>query len=187
LIADGAARGRASHDVRPIRHGAGAELKEEGKATEMSHYAEVTLKITGEAEAIVRALCEMEWKTGKLARESVEVHTERKNLEGYHGDMREQKAHIIIRRQHVGGSSNDIGFEKKSDGSWVAHVSDFDKSFYNTEWQKRLLSKWAVQRAGMEAEKHGYKWNVEYATENKWNPTLGCEVSQAYAYVRVCR
>jgi len=148
----------------------------------MSHYAEVTLKLTGEAEAIVRALCEMEWRAGvngseKLNRAAVEVHMERQNLHGYHGDVREQKAHIIVRRQYVGGSSNDIGFEKKADGSWVAHVSDFDKSFYGEAWQKKLLSKWAVQKTGLEVEKRGYNWNVEYQTEN----------GQQFAYVRVMR
>jgi Txe/YoeB family toxin of Txe-Axe toxin-antitoxin module len=66
------------------------------------------------------------------------VHKEAQALEGYQGDKRKQKAHIIIPRDQVGGSSNDIGFEKGADGKIVAHISDFDKSHYNAKWLAKL-------------------------------------------------
>ena len=141
----------------------------------MSHYAEIKLKMSGDAEAIIRALLDI--GAGRWVRAQIEVHAERQNLVGYQGDTRTQKAHIIIRRKFVGGAANDIGFEKKVDGSWVAHISDYDAHSYDANWQKRLLSKWAVQRTGLEAEKRGYKWSVEYATEG----------AKQFAYVRVVR
>ena len=49
-------------------------------------------------------------------------------LEGYQGDKREQKAHIIIPRKQVGAASNDVGFEK-IDGKYITHASQFDKAW----------------------------------------------------------
>ncbi|MCD6435227.1 MAG: DUF1257 domain-containing protein, partial [Clostridiales bacterium] len=49
-------------------------------------------------------------------------------LEGYRGDKREQKAHIIIPRKQVGGASNDVGFEKTECG-FKLHASAFDKAW----------------------------------------------------------
>ena len=57
----------------------------------------------------------------------VEVHEEAQNLIGYQGDKREgKKANIIVRRKDVGGSANDLGFEKVGD-KYLMHVSDYDK------------------------------------------------------------
>lgn len=145
----------------------------------MSHFAEIELKMQGDAEAIVRALCDMEDVYGnkQFCRSQIEVHEERQNLFGYQGDMRAQKAHLIIRRQNVGSASNDLGFEKKADGSWAFHVSNYDSSRYNADWQKRLLSKWGVQKVGLEAERSGNQWRVEYKTEG----------TEQFAYVHITR
>lgn len=58
----------------------------------------------------------------------VEVHESPVSLVGYMGDQRDIKANIIIRRQYVGGMSNDIGFLKKPDGSMDLIISEFDLS-----------------------------------------------------------
>jgi hypothetical protein len=58
----------------------------------------------------------------------IEEHEEAQQLEGYQGDLRDQKAHIIIRRKHVGSASNDIGFERQANGTYKAWVSQFDKN-----------------------------------------------------------
>lgn len=57
---------------------------------------------------------------------NIEVHDEPVNLHGFGGDVREQKAHVVIRRKNVGGSSNDVGFEKV-DGKYRVHVSQYDR------------------------------------------------------------
>lgn len=152
----------------------------------MSHYVTVELKMQGEPEAIVRALCEMESRAhGRcFRRDEIEVHAERQPVRGFEDSVRPQHAHIIIRRQHVGGASNDLGLERKADGSWTMHVSDFDRGLqndrhYGEAWQKRLLSKWAVQKVGLEAERRGYQWNVQYQNDE----TTG----KKYAYVSVTR
>jgi len=75
-------------------------------------------------------------------------------------------------------TEGDDGFSiKTADGSWAAHISDYDSGRYNADWQKRLLSKWAIQKTGLEAEKHGYKWSVDYQNAD----------GKQYAYVTVSR
>ena len=99
----------------------------------MSHYSEVQVEFRDRA-ALVAALERLGFQ-GKL-----EVHQEAKALYGYQGDRREQQAHIIIRRQHVGPAANDIGFQQYSDGLYRAHISDFDRkdNGYNDSWLGKL-------------------------------------------------
>jgi hypothetical protein len=47
-------------------------------------------------------------------------------LYGYHGDQRPEAAEIVIRRQHVGSLSNDIGFSRTAQG-YVPFVSEYDQ------------------------------------------------------------
>ena len=56
------------------------------------------------------------------------VHDTPINLEGYRGDKREQKAHIIIPRKQVGGASNDVGFERVA-GKYRCHASEYDRAW----------------------------------------------------------
>lgn len=71
-------------------------------------------------ECIKAALKELEYP--------FEIHAEARSLYGYVGDVREQKANIIIRREHVGSASNDIGFLRKSDGSYELIISEYDQN-----------------------------------------------------------
>lgn len=97
--------------------------------------------------------------------EHIEHHEEARSLQGYHGDAREQRAHIIIRRQFIGAASNDIGFEKMEDGKYRAWVSDFDKSRglgskivsgeVNQHYAKRTVLKWLPQRSQLLSSETG--------------------------------
>jgi hypothetical protein len=118
----------------------------------MSHYSEVQIEFRDGA-ALVAALNRLGFQ-GK-----VEVHQEAKSLYGYQGDRREQQAHIIIRRQHVGSAANDMGFQRYSDGNYRAHISDYDRDYnrYNDSWLGRLKQAYGVERAKAEAKKKGYR------------------------------
>ncbi len=105
----------------------------------MSHYSEFTINMTDQ-ESLVAALESMGFQ-GK-----VEVHQNAQPLYGYQGDARNQKAHIIIRRKYVGSASNDIGFERQSDGTYKAWISDYDKSRYNNNWLGKLTTKYTGAR-----------------------------------------
>ena len=77
-----------------------------------------------------------------------QVHKEAKQLHGYQGDLRSQKAHIIIPKSQVGSASNDVGFEKKGD-SYIMHLSEYDKSTrkFNVKKLNQLYAKNRISKA----------------------------------------
>lgn len=66
-----------------------------------------------------------------------EMHKNAVSLYGYQGDKRSQKAHIVIPRKQVGSLSNDVGFERKSDGGFTLHASEYDRAWVNG---KKIMS-----------------------------------------------
>ncbi len=118
----------------------------------MSHYSEVRIEFRDRA-ALVAALNRLGFQR------KVEVHQEAKALYGYQGDRRVQQAHIIIRRQHVGLAANDIGFQRQSDGTYRAWISEYDQNHngYSDSWLGRLKQAYGVERAKAEAKKKGYR------------------------------
>ena len=93
-----------------------------------------------------------------VARASIEVHADAVPLVGYEGVARGERAHVVVRRQHVGASSNDIGFERTATG-FRAHVSDFDRGRYGVQWLGRLRARHdvhheaALERLAVEARR----------------------------------
>lgn len=83
-------------------------------------------------EVLVDALTEVGFD-----RSQIEIHERPVPLVGYEGNEREQRAHVVIRRRHVGPASNDIGFERTPAG-FRAHISDYDQSRYGSAWLRRL-------------------------------------------------
>jgi len=117
----------------------------------MSHYSEVTIEMSDTA-CLVAALGRLGF-AGKM-----EVHPERQALYGYLGDARVQKAHVIIRRQHVQIGANDIGFECQANGKYRAWVSEFDqRQGYGDAWMGKLKQAYGVEKARVEAKKKGYR------------------------------
>jgi len=57
-----------------------------------------------------------------------EVHIEPQHLQGYQGDERAQKAHIVLPRKQIGGSSNDVGFFFEK-GKYKVIASEFDSAW----------------------------------------------------------
>ncbi len=96
----------------------------------MSHYTSVECQIKS-TQALKDALVEL----GYTEIEESDVPL---GLYGYHGDLRPEKANIVVRRKFVGGASNDIGFLRNIDGTWSAIVSDFDRGYLR---EKHELSK----------------------------------------------
>ena len=117
----------------------------------MSHYSEVQVELRDRA-ALEAALNRLGFE-GK-----VEVHKEAQHLYGYQGDARAQKAHIIIRRQHVGRWANDLGFERQADGRYRVWVSEYDQRHgYDDAWMGRLKQAYGIEKARLEAKKRGYR------------------------------
>jgi hypothetical protein len=88
----------------------------------------------------------------------VEVHEVATNLYGYHGDMRAQKANVIVRRKFVGTAANDLGFIKAEDGTYSAIVSEFDSGKHNEGWFKHLKKAYTEAVDMKTAARQGFKF-----------------------------
>lgn len=113
----------------------------------MSAYTEQQTQIT-DRDILKKCLEEKGYK-------NVEVHDTPQNLVGYHGDKRQQKAEVIVRRSEIGGSSNDIGFAKQTDGTFAAVISDYDKHKHNATWMADLKKRYAEHKIQKIAKQQG--------------------------------
>jgi hypothetical protein len=143
----------------------------------MSHYVDIVTQIK-DLKALIRAL-------GRLGftQYMIEVHETAMPLIGYQGDSRSQKAHVILRRKYVGSSSNDIGFERMSDGRYAAHISEFDQGTgtyaghegkYGKTWQGKLSAYYGLEKAKMEYDKKGLKYFED--VDDKERPRLRVKI-----------
>lgn len=110
----------------------------------MSAYLTIPTPLVDQ-DALVAALEDL-----GFGRAAIEVHAESVALVGYEGRERDPRAHVVIRRQHVGSASNDLGFER-TDTGYRAHVSDYDRRRYDASWLARLRERHDVHhRASLE-------------------------------------
>lgn len=105
----------------------------------MSAYLQLATPMT-DAECLVDALADV-----GFARSMVEIHEQAVALVGYEGAAREQQAHIIIRRQHIGSASNDVGFVRTPTGFRLI-VSAYDQARFGSSWLARLSARYEVHR-----------------------------------------
>jgi hypothetical protein len=103
----------------------------------ISEFTVVNIELDDQ-ECLVKSLEEMGYKP--------EIHEEAKNLYGYHGDKRVQKAHVIVPRSQVGSASNDVGFEKNNNGKFTMHLSEYDRHVFKTDKLKQLYAKHRVNQ-----------------------------------------
>lgn len=97
----------------------------------MSAYLTLMTPMT-DRECLLAALADLGFKQTQI-----EVNEEPVRLVGYAGDRREQIAHIVLRREHIGASSNDVGFLATSTG-YQALVSGYDHPRFGTQWLSQL-------------------------------------------------
>jgi hypothetical protein len=116
----------------------------------VSRYVTVKTQFN-DGKALVSALME----TGKWSIEQIEIHNNPRHLVGYKGKERPEVAHIIIRREHVGEASNDIGFVKNADGSYEAIISEFDSRKYGAKWVANLKGNYAYHKIRVAQESRG--------------------------------
>jgi hypothetical protein len=87
-----------------------------------------------------------------------EVHKEEKSLQGYQGDERKQKAHIILPRNQVGRASNDVGFQRTKKG-FVMHASQFDHAWRTGDKFKTLNRTYSENKIKKEVSKSS-RYNI---------------------------
>ena len=114
----------------------------------MSKYDSFQTTLT-EAEPLVAALHALGYP--------VEIHDQPAPLFGYHGDQRPERAHFIIRREHLNSASNDIGFLRGPDGHFRAILSEYDRSIgFDQKWLGRVHQRYKEERTLAMARKKGY-------------------------------
>ena len=115
----------------------------------MSAYMTLLTPMTDQ-QCLLAALADLGFDGAK-----VEVHATPVNLVGYAGDRRAQTANIVIRRQHVGAASNDVGFLASATG-YQAFVSGYDHPRFGTGWLTQLNSRyqshWTAKQERLAAE-----------------------------------
>ncbi len=118
----------------------------------MSHYCQIETQFNDQ-QALIEALTSIE---GGWRLDQIEIHQTPQNLYGYHGDEREEKANIIIRRKHISTSANDVGFALQDDGSYKAIISEYDqRSRCNPAFMTRLKTEYACAAVEKQAKQRG--------------------------------
>jgi len=111
-------------------------------------------------ECLIDALIEMGYK-----REHIEIHEEAQQLFDFQNrpthytDRNGDKANVIVRRQHVGGAANDLGFKLNPEtGTYDAIISAYDSSKHNPKWLARLKTNYSEKNLIKTAKKQGFKY-----------------------------
>ena len=90
-----------------------------------------------------------------------EIHEEPQNLLGYRNDVREEKAHIIVRREQINsftGASNDLGFLwSEEENKYEMICSEYDTKLKVDERVIQAYTKTVLEEA---LEKQGFKIKV---------------------------
>jgi hypothetical protein len=129
----------------------------------MSHYSELRTKFK-DRDSLVAALADVGYS-------QVEVHDEPQALVGYQGDYRDRenwglhttdlsravRAHVIVRREHVGSAANDLGFARGADGTFGVIVSDYDRQRHDDVWVGRLTQRYNLAVDKKKARALGYQ------------------------------
>ena len=124
----------------------------------MSHFTAIRTEIR-DINALVKALDDVGFN-------QVEVHQQAQNLYGYQGDVREQMAEVVIRRQHIGQWSNDIGFKNQSDGTFEAIISEYDRTKYSQQWLNELTQRYGYHTLMATAPVEGFAIEEEETLED---------------------
>jgi hypothetical protein len=124
----------------------------------MSHFTCIKTQIKNQA-ALIQALADVGFKT-------VEVHETAQHLYGFQGDVREQTAEVIIRRQYIGRASNDIGFKRQEDGQFEAIISEYDRHEYSQQWLNGLIQRYGYHALMATAPAQGFTVEEEETLED---------------------
>lgn len=133
----------------------------------MSHYNKVRTAMK-KTSALVAALQNM-----GFSKSAIEVSETLLPLRGYRGDTRKQQAHIRLKgsgwrgENVVGGSSNDLGWERMENGEYSFHVSDFDKRQYGQQWQENLVQQYGAETVKEDVYSYGWSIEKEEVTEDE--------------------
>ncbi|MBD2496291.1 DUF1257 domain-containing protein [Nostoc sp. FACHB-280] len=124
----------------------------------MSHFTSIKTQIKN-PDALIKALADVGFK-------NVEHHQVAQPLYGYQGDVRPESAEVIIRKQYIGSSSNDIGFKRQENGQFQAIISEYDRRKYNESWLNTLMQRYGYHALMASAEAQGFTIEADEVMED---------------------
>ncbi len=134
----------------------------------MSHFVECQTEFH-DPQALVAVLVECGFQEPQI-----EVHEQAVPLYGYQGDARPQKAHIVIRRQHVGSAANDVGWERRADGTYRAWISEYDgRHRFDQAMRNRIKQEYAYQVIARQQRARGRSVTRERLPSGEIEVTIG--------------
>lgn len=145
----------------------------------MSQQVEHVTEIRDEA-CLLFALQDMGFTRGQI-----EVHKTPQLIHGWHGssdfryhaDGTRMTAEVIIRRQHVGGSANDIGFARQKNGTYNALISVNEEGRdgqgrYGQDWRDRLAQNYAMHITERAYRRKGWSVSRTLTRDEKGRPLV---------------
>jgi hypothetical protein len=142
----------------------------------MSNYTDAKTNFKN-AKTLVAALCAQ-----GFTEDQIEVHDTPQPLYGYQNDQRQQMAHVIIRRQHVGSAANDIGFyiDAQDPEKCRSYISEYDSQSngYHAEWQRQLKRTYALEGAKASWAAKGFDVKTQTTEDGKIRVTMGRKVNR---------
>jgi hypothetical protein len=124
----------------------------------MSHFTCIKTQLKNR-DTLIQALTDVGF-------DDVEVHETAQHLYGYQGDVREQTAEVIIRREYIGEWSNDIGFKQQDDGQFESIISEYDCHKYSQEWLNGLTQRYGYHTLLATAPTQGFTVEEEETLED---------------------
>lgn len=115
----------------------------------MSHFTQIQTQFVDQ-EALQKALADLGFP-------SIEIHEPAQPLVGFAGDLRPERAELIIRRQFISPLSNDLGFKRGEDGVFQAIISEYDRQTFTPEWLTRLAQRYAYHLAVSKLARQGFQ------------------------------
>jgi hypothetical protein len=86
---------------------------------------------------------------------------------------RPDAAHVVIRKQHVGPVSNDLGFRKCPDGTIEALIGEYDQRHgYGQAWLNRVAQHYAYRVAEKQAARIGATLSKSINVDGSWRVVL---------------
>lgn len=132
----------------------------------MSHYTTLPTRIVDE-QALALALQDMGFRADHIERSETPLP-----LVGYRGDVRPERAHVIISRKHISRLANDVGFVRGEDGTYGAIISEYDARRFDAGWLRALHQRYAYHATLSQLAAQGFALAEEQTTDGSLHLTL---------------
>lgn len=82
-------------------------------------------------------------------------------LYGYQGNARKERARVVIRREHIGGMTNDLGFNPRTGSVVISEYDNVDKPGRGLHLLKKVLPVYATAKVVRRARAQGARVTVK--------------------------